>query len=387
MKRRLICLFLCSLMILSSVGCGATKNSSDEFAGVDLSVDEASDFQSEDIQVGIVLPTTDEPRWLQDQKEFERALRNQGFLSKVLFSQGSTEIEKANVESLIADGIEVLIICAQDAAAASGTVEAAKEAGVTVICYDRLITYTEAVDYYITFDSVSVGEAQGQYIVDNRPEGTGIPLYLYAGALRDNNSFLFFEGAWNVLEPYIEDGTFVIANSSVAQSLSFCEELTYEQELSVITQITTDWDYNTAMTKAEAHLIAAPDSLKGDVCILAPNDSTSRAISDAFSIDDGITSYVITGQDAEVASINYIVKGMQSMTVFKNTSILASDACGMAAEILNGDIPDTDTVYANGFIDVPTVQTNVTVITSDNYKAELIDSGYYTSSEIDSAIN
>ena len=73
--------------------------------------------------------------------------------------------------------------------------ENAKAEGITVISYDRLITDTEAVDYYVTFDSVAVGEAMGQYLVDNA-EGQGNSLYLYAGAQTDNNAFLFFEGAW-----------------------------------------------------------------------------------------------------------------------------------------------------------------------------------------------
>ena len=94
-------------------------------------------------------------------------------------------------------------------------VRAAHDAGVKVISYDRLIRETDAVDYYVTFDSVAVGEAQAQYLVDNA-EGSDNPLYLYAGAASDNNAFLFFEGAWNVLQPKIADGTFVIENSSEA---------------------------------------------------------------------------------------------------------------------------------------------------------------------------
>ena len=87
-----------------------------------------------------------------------------------------------------------------------------------MVSYDRLIRDTDAVDYYVTFDSIAVGEAQAQYLVD-KATGTGNPLYLYAGAASDNNAFLFFEGAWNVLQPKIADGTFVIKNSSEAVGL------------------------------------------------------------------------------------------------------------------------------------------------------------------------
>lgn len=163
----------------------------------------AEDTASADgsVQVGIVLPTKDEPRWLQDQAQFEKILSDAGFTNQVLFSQGSSATEKTNVETLISQGIDVLIICAQDGAAAAAAAEAAKAEGVTVIAYDRLITGTDAVDYYVTFDSFAVGQAQGQFLIDNAPEGSDIPLYLYAGAATDNNAFIFFQGAWSVRSP------------------------------------------------------------------------------------------------------------------------------------------------------------------------------------------
>jgi len=169
----------------------------------------------EKLAVGIVLPTKDEPRWIQDETRFKDALQKAGYNVEILFSQGDSAKEKQNVETLISKGVKVLIICPHDSTAAAASAEAARAAGVKVISYDRLITDTKAVDYYVTFDSVSVGAAQGKYLVDHA-EGKGNPLYLYAGAASDNNAFLFFEGAWNVLQPKIADGTFVIKNSPEA---------------------------------------------------------------------------------------------------------------------------------------------------------------------------
>lgn len=333
------------------------------------------------VQVGIVLPTKDEPRWLQDQSQFEKILGEAGFTNQVLFSQGSSATEKINVETLISQGIEVLIICAQDGAAAAAAVEEAKDAGVTVIAYDRLITGTEAVDYYVTFNSFAVGQAQGQYLIDNAPEGTEIPLYLYAGAATDNNAFIFFEGAWSVLQPKIADGTFKIANSSEAESLQEKGTLAREEVASIIGQVTTDWDFNVAKSKAEAHLTAAGTEAKGDVLVLAPNDGTSRSIADVFATDKDVSSYVITGQDSEKASVQYIIDGKQSMTVFKDTRTLASDSVDMAVAILNGKTPVTDTTYNNEKIDVPAKETSIVVVTKDNVQNALIDSGYYETSE------
>lgn len=387
MKKKLLSFLLAATMVTSLlVGCGSTNTdtktpatSGDETAAP--ADDATDDAAAGAVQVGIVLPTKDEPRWLQDQAQFESILSDAGFTNQVLFSQGSSATEKTNVETLISQGIKVLIICAQDGAAAAASVEEAKAAGITVIAYDRLITGTDAVDYYVTFDSFAVGAAQGQYLVDNAPAGKGVPLYLYAGAATDNNAFIFFEGAWSVLQPKIADGTYVIANSSEATALQDKATLTRDEEGKIIGQITTDWDFNVAKSKAEAHLTAVGADMKGDVLVLAPNDGTARSIADVFATDKDVKSYVVTGQDSEKASVQYVIDGKQSMTVFKDTRTLAADSVAMAVSVLNGETPATDTTYDNGTKEVPAKQTAIVVVSQDNVKAALIDSGYYDASE------
>ena len=387
MKRKILSLLLTVTMMLGVLtGCGGGSGDSGSGSGSGSNKGGTGGSgnkgaASETIEVGIILPTKDEPRWLQDQKQFETILGDAGFTSQVLFSQASSATEKTNVETLISKDMKVLIICAQDGAAAAAAVEAAKAAGVTVIAYDRLITGTDAVDYYVTFDSFAVGVAQGQYLVDNAPEGTGIPLYLYAGAASDNNAFIFFEGAWSVLQPKVADGTFKIVNSSEAVALQDKAELSRDEIAKIIGQVTTDWDFNAAKSKAESHLTAVGADAKGDVVILAPNDGTSRAISDVFATDTDITHYIISGQDSEKASVQYIIDGKQSMTVFKDTRTLAADSVSMAVDVLDGKTPATDTTYNNEKIDVPAKQTPIVVVTKDNVKSALVDSGYYAASD------
>lgn len=331
---------------------------------------------SSKVSVGIVLPTKDEPRWVQDEQRFKDALKGTDYTTEILFSQGSSAKEKENVETLINKGIKVLIICPQDGDAAAAAAEAAKKEGITVISYDRLITKTDAVDYYVTFDSVAVGAAQAQYLVDHA-KGKGEPLYLYAGAASDNNAFLFFQGAWKVLQPKIADGTFKIANSSEAVGLKGSAELTREQLSKIIGQVTTNWDPNEAKNKAQTHLTAAAADMKGDVAILAPNDGTARSIADVFATDKAVKSYVVTGQDAEKASIQYVIDGKQSMTVFKDVRTLVKDAMGMAVAILDGKTAETTGEYDNGKKKVKAKQTNVIVVDKANVQKELIDSKYY----------
>lgn len=390
MKKKLLSVILAVSMIATlMMGCGDTTEETTSTGEVAEEVTEevAEEVTEEpaaegEVQVGIVLPTKDEPRWLQDQAQFETILGDAGFSTQVLFSQGSSATEKTNVEALVAKGIKVLIICAQDGSAAAAAVESAKAAGVTVIAYDRLITGTDAVDYYVTFDSFAVGAAQGQYLVDNAPAGaTGVPLYLYAGAATDNNAFIFFEGAWSVLQPKIADGTFVIANSSEATALSATAALTRDDMGKIIGQVTTDWDFNVAKSKAEAHLTAVGADMKGDVLVLAPNDGTARSIADVFGADPDVSSFVVTGQDSEIASVQYVIDGKQSMTVFKDTRTLAADSVAMAVAVLNGESVATDTTYNNGVIDVPAKQTAIVVVTKDNVQSALIDSEYYSADE------
>jgi putative multiple sugar transport system substrate-binding protein len=332
------------------------------------------------VPVGVVLPTKNEPRWIQDETRFNDAFAEAGYEVQILFSDGDSAKEKANVESLINQGVKVIIICPHDATAAAAAAAEAREAGVKIISYDRLIRDTDAVDYYVTFDSVSVGEAQAQYLVD-KASGSGNPLYLYAGAATDNNAFLFFEGAWNVLQPKIADGTFVIKNSSEAEALQDKATLTREEMGQIIGQVTTDWDFAVAKNLAEANLTAAAAEDKGDVFILAPNDGTSRSIADVFAADADVTSYVISGQDAEVASVQYIIDGKQSMTVLKDVRTLVADAIAAAVAYLEGGEPEQTATYNNGVIDVPAKPSEVITVDATNVKEALIDSGYYTADQ------
>jgi len=332
------------------------------------------------LAVGIVLPTKNEPRWIQDETRFKDAFAKIGVTPEILFSEGDSAKEKANVESLISKGVKVIILTPQDGKAAAAAAEAARAAGVKVIAYDRLILNTDAVDYYVTFDSMAVGAAQAKYLVDNA-KGTGLPLYLYAGAASDNNAFLFFEGAWEVLQPKIADGTFVIKNSSEATALKDKPKLTRDEEAKIIGQITTDWKFDVAKNLAESNLTAAKDADKGNVFILAPNDGTSRAIADTFAADKAVTKYYITGQDAEKPSVQYIIDGKQSMTVLKDVRTLVSDAITAAVAFLAGKTPVQTSTYNNGKFEVPAKPSEVITVTKDNVKQAIIDSGYYQASD------
>ena len=379
----LMSIFVIAAMVLAACSPAATEEPAPEEPAPEEPAPEEPAPEEPEVGeglVGIVLPTREEPRWIQDETRFQTAFDELGVEVEILFSEGDSAKERSNVEDLITKGVSVIILTPHDGTAAGAAAEAARDAGVKVVAYDRLILDTEAVDYYVTFDSIAVGEAQAQYLVD-KASGSGNPLYLYAGAATDNNAFLFFEGAWNVLQPKIADGTFVIKNSSEAEALQDTAELTREEMGQIIGQVTTEWDFDTAKSLAEANLVATTADDKGDVFILAPNDGTARAIADAFGADADVSSYVVTGQDAEIASVQYIIDGKQSMTVLKDVRTLVSDAIAAAVAFLEGSTPEETHTYNNGVFDVPAKPSVVISVDKDNVQAEIIDSGYWPAEE------
>lgn len=367
MKKVLSILLVIVMVMGMFAGCSNNDTNADE-----------TDSGRETVDIGIILPTKEEPRWVQDEARFEDALSETDYNVEILFSQGDSAREKQNVETLIAKGIKVLIIAPHDGAAAAAAVQDAKDEGITIISYDRLVTNTDAVDYYVTFNSVSVGEAQGQYLVDQLNGGTGEKLYLYAGAATDNNAFLFFEGAWNKLQPMIADGSFVVQNSTKAVEYKDKAVLTRDEMGEIIEQITTDWKPEVAKSKAESHITAAPP--EGKTFVLAPNDGTSRAIYDQFDKEAGLEIF-ITGQDAEIPSIQYVIDGKQSMTVLKDVRDLVAGAIGTAVDVLEGNTVETNGSYDNGATDVDAIDIKVINVTQENVKSTIIESGYYDASE------
>lgn len=296
-----------------------------------------------------------------------------------MYSQASSATEKANVEALIAKGIKVLIICPFDVAAAASTVEMAKEEGVQVISYDRLITGTEAIDYYVAFESVKIGEAMGQYLVDQAAAygGSGLNLYLYSGALTDNNSFSYFRGYWNSLQPKLADGTFVVRNSDVAMKYKDTLDLTHEQLYEIMQSVDTEWEPAHAKTLAEADLTNASKEEKALSFIIAPDDNTGRAIGDAFLADSDVEEYRLCGADGVEGSVQYIIDGKQDMTVYCNPEMITASAMELAEKLVNGEKAETSEVIDNEAKEVSVLRSDVQTITRDNIVEVFLDGGVY----------
>ena len=356
--KKLVSLLLVLVMVLGlCVGCGA----------------------KDELDIGIVLPTKDEDRWLADEAKFLELIEEKGYKAEIMYSQADPAIEKSNVEALIEKGVKVLLICPFDGAAAASTVEMAKAEGVQVISYDRLITGTDAVDYYVAFESAKIGEAMGQYLVDQAAAygGSGLNLYLYSGALTDNNSFTYFQGNWNALQPKIADGTFIVRNSEVAEKYKDIKDLSYDQLYEIMQSVDTEWTPSVAKSLAEANLTNAAAEEKALSFITAPDDNTARAVADAFMADADVQEFRICGADGVEGSVQYLIDGKQDMTVYCNPAMIAVAAMELAEKLIAGEKVTSAETINNEAIDIPVIRCDVQPVTRDNLVEVWLDAGVY----------
>lgn len=394
MKRLLVLFVVLAMLSSIFVGCAPiateeaheqedTGQAVEEDTGQVVEEDASEPVQEDDgLDIGIVLPTKEESRWLGDEAMFLAAIEAKGYNTEILFSQNSSATEKTNVETFITKGAKVIVLCPYDAAAAAAAVSDATAAGIPVISYDRLIMDTDGLDFYVTFDSISVGAAMGQYLVDQAGDTMGNNLYMYSGALTDNNSFLFFEGAWKVLQPKIADGTFVIRNSDVAVGLSDKLELSRDDYAAIMGTIDSEWNMQICKSLAEAHLTSAGADAKGFAYVLGPaDDDCCRALSDTFYSDAEIEEIIITGADGVEASVQYIIDGKQNMTVYKDPNALVTATMSIVDSLLAGEEAAFDTTYNNNAGDVPSIQANVVTVTADNIAEIFFDAGVYDGSK------
>jgi putative multiple sugar transport system substrate-binding protein len=326
--------------------------------------------------IGIAMPTKSSERWIADGNYVKRDLESKGYKTKLVYGEDDPDQQVSQIENLITTGAKALIVAAIDNKSMNNVLQQAKEAGIPVISYDRLILGTENVDYYASFDNEKVGELQGSYIVDklglkDGSEKGPFSIELFAGSNDDNNTRYFFQGAMNVLQPYIDKKQLVVRSGQTK-----------------LTQVTTlRWDGATAQRRMDDILTKSYKTGRVDA-VLSPYDGISIGILSALK-SDGYGSKdkplpVVTGQDAEVASVKSIIRDEQSMTVYKDTRELAKVASNMVDALLNDKKPevnDTKT-YDNGAKVVPSYLLEPVAVDKANYQKVVVDSGYIKESDL-----
>ena len=322
-------------------------------------------------KVGVAMPTQSLQRWNQDGSNMKAQLEAAGFEVDLQYANNDVATQVSQIENMLLNGCEVLVVASIDGGALDTVLQQAKEAGVPVIAYDRLLTGTANVDYYTTFDNYGVGQIQGQYIVDRfdleNAEGP-FNIEFTAGSPDDNNAGLFFAGAFDTLKPYIDAGKLVVVSG--------------QTEFEVVA--TPAWKSETAQARMDNILTGFyADGTKLDIC-LCSNDSTALGVTNSL-INFGFTAEnmpVITGQDCDVANTKNMIAGLQAMSVFKDTRTLAAQTVVMVTDILNGKTPETNATYANGVMDVPSYNCTPVFADVNNYAELLVESGYYTAEQL-----
>jgi len=333
--------------------------------------------------IGVAMPTKVSERWIADGDAVKADLEKAGYKVDLEYGNNDIPTQVKQVGNMITKGVKVLIVASIDGGSLSDQLEAAHKAGIKVISYDRLLTGSENVDYYVSFDNEKVGVEQGKSllqglgVVDKDGKATDkkgpFNVELFAGSNDDSNAAFFFKGAMSVLQPYIDNKTIVVQSGQTD-----------------FNQVTTlRWDPATAKARMQNLIAKSYSGGKTVQGVLSPYDGLSLGIISALTgagYGQGAKKLpIVTGQDAEVPSLKSILGGQQYSTIFKDTRKLGKQAAVMTNDILTGKEPevnDTKT-YNNKVKVVPSYLFPPVVVTKDNVQSDVISSGYHTQAELD----
>lgn len=367
-KKSFLAALLAALMLLSLAGCttASTDSSSSDSSNTSGGAapaetgSEAKDIK--DIVVGVSIGTTTEERWNREIEMFRAYAADKGFELLVQDAGNDTTKQVAQCENLLNQGVDVLIVQPLDGEAAAPIVDTAHQSGIKVISYDRFIMNSD-LDYYITFDTYTVGKVQAEMVVEQAPKGNYIWLL---GAPEDNNAHIIETAQTDVLQPLIDKG-----------------------DISIVTQQwCKGWSPTEALQHTENALTSAGNDVQGVVC---SNDGTAGGAIQALAAQ-GLAGVVpIAGQDADLAACQRIIEGTQYGTVYKPLAPLNQAACELAVAIATGadekDGIDSSlgswTTYNNNFKDVDAFNVAVEAITKDNlYDIVIKRDGFHTVEEV-----
>nr|WP_294691240.1 multiple monosaccharide ABC transporter substrate-binding protein [uncultured Friedmanniella sp.] len=323
--------------------------------------------------VGVAMPTKSSERWIADGNNIKSQLEEAGYEVDLQYAEDDIPTQVSQVENMVTKEVDVLVIAAVDGTALGEVLDQAEELEIPVIAYDRLIRESEAVDYYTTFDNFKVGVLQAESLVEGL-EAKGKPPYnveLFAGSPDDNNAHFFFDGAMSVLQPMIDSGDIKVVSG--------------QQEFDQVAILR--WDPATAQKRMEDILTSTYTGSEQVEGVLSPYDGLSLGIIAALQANgySGADLPVVTGQDAEVASVKSILADEQYSTIYKDTRELAKVTVDMIKAVEAGEDPevnDTET-YDNGVKVVPSYLLDPVKVTKDEVQSVLVDSGYYEASEIE----
>ena len=385
MKRKFLSVLLAGALAVSMLaGCGGgndaaeTTTETTDTAETDAAETDTADADAAETDasaggglIGVSMPTQDLQRWNQDGSNMKAELEAAGYTVELQYASNDIATQVSQIETMITNGCELLVIASIDGDSLGTVLAQAKEQGIPVIAYDRLIMNSDAVSYYATFDNYLVGQTQGQYIVDaldlDNAEGP-FNMEIVTGDPGDNNVNYFYGGAMDVLQPYIDEGKLVVKSGQ-----------TEFEECA-----TQAWDSAKAQDRMDTIIAGNYSDGTNLDAVLCSNDSTALGVANSLAASYTGEYPVITGQDCDLANVKNLIAGKQAMDIFKDTRTLADQVVTMVEAVLSGEeaeVNDTES-YDNGTGVIPTYLCEPVVVTADNYQEYLIDSGYYTEDQL-----
>ena len=305
--------------------------------------------------IGVSLPQKTSENWVLAEGLFNDGLKAAGYNPMVTFADGGVTEQQNQIQSMITAGAKVIVIGAIDGSQLGSQLAAAKAAGITVIAYDRLLMNTNDVDMYVAYDNCQVGTLQGNALLQGLAAQQGASpwnIELIAGSPDDANSTPFFQCAYTVLKPKLDDGTLKVPSGQTSQQ-----------------QVATQgWLASNVQTRFDSIMAGfySDQNVKLNG-VLSPNDTLARAALASVEAA-GRPDPVITGQDSEVQSIDFIAQGKQYSTINKDTNTLVKKVIDIVNLLQKGSpVPVNDTKsYNNGTKVVPAYLLTPVIVTKDN---------------------
>ena len=302
----------------------------------------------------MAMPTQSSERWINDGNNMKTELEALGYEVDLQYAEDDVQMQVSQIENMIAAGADCLVIASVDSGALT-TVEAqAKEAGIPIIAYDRLLMDTDAVSYYASFDNKGVGTAIANYIV----EAKDLEAAREAG-----------ETIMEVLQPYLDDGTLVCKTGRTSFEdtciLRWSQETAQQWCENYLTGFYADEDLDIACSAFDGFAYGIKAALQGA----------------------GYTEEnwpLVTGQDAELMACKNILDGSQTMSIYKDTRLLAEKCITMVQAVMTGTEPEINdtTTYDNNVLVVPSYLCTPVAVDAENLEEVIVDGGYYTAEDL-----
>ena len=319
-------------------------------------------------KIGILMPEkTSTPRWATKdgpllQQAIQKAIPNAQIDNDN--ANGYSDLQYQQAQNDINKGDCILVVAASDSVAAADIVSMAKERGVPVIAYDRLIQ-SKDTSYYVSFDGVAVGKLQGEYITQHYTRYTAqdgtVNLVMVNGSQTDTNALLFSQGVHEVLDPLFKNGT-----------------LNLKAEV-----YTPAWNKNSAQVEMETMLTQNSNNIQ--IAYVANDGMATKVINDLRSQHLNGT-VLVTGQDATTDAIHNLLSGDQNMTVYKPTTLEAQSTADLVKAISNGTdthvLTNGQTAYTNDGGTIPAVLDQPIAVDKTNIASTVLKDNFVTKADI-----